>query len=95
MGARVQGERTAHRRAVLHGTWGGKEDWGKPSILEDFSLFWGVVVLNESNSYIILFTVSSLFPDFPRRIQYSPESNSRPARHIQSSWGVSYPEMSV
>ena len=61
----------------------------------DFSWFWRAVVLNESNSYIILFTVSSLFSKFPHRIQGSPECYSTPARHIQSSWGVSYPELSV
>jgi len=31
MGARVQGERTAHRRFT--GIWGGKEDWRKAGIL--------------------------------------------------------------
>ena len=56
---------------------------GEKQASYDFSLFWGVVVLNESNSYTILFTVSSLFSDFPHRIQCSPESYSRPARHIQ------------
>ena len=78
-------------------SWGLGEETGvgEKQASYDFSLFWGVVVLKESNSYIILFTVSSLFPDFSHRVQCSPESNSRPARHIQSSWGVSYPEMSV
>ena len=68
---------------------------GEKQASYDFSLFRGVVVLNESNSYIILFTVSPLFSDFPHRIQGSPECYSTPARHIQSSWGVSYPELSV
>ena len=61
----------------------------------DFSWFWGAVVLNESNSYIILFTVSSLFSDFSPTGKCSPECYSRRVRHIQSSWGVSYPELSV
>ena len=68
---------------------------GEKQASYDFSLFWGVVVLNESNSYIVLFTISSLFSDFPHRIQHSPESYSRPARHIQSNWGISYPKLSV
>ena len=58
---------------------------GEKQASYDFSLFRGVVVLNESNSYIILLTVSSLFSDFPHRIQCSPECYSTPARHIQSS----------
>ena len=78
-------------------SWGLGEETGvgEKQASYDFSLFWGVVVLKESNSYIILFTVSSLFPDFSHRVQCSPESNSRPARHIHSSWGVSHHELSV
>ena len=56
---------------------------GEKQVSCDFSLIWGALVLHESNSYIILFTVSSLFSDFPHRIQCSPESYSRPARHSQ------------
>jgi len=33
MGASVQGERTAHRHAVLHRDLGGKEGWRKAYLL--------------------------------------------------------------
>ena len=97
MGARVQGERPAHRHVVLHGDLGreGGLEKSKRLMISVCFVGGGRVVLNESNSYIILFTVSSLFSDFPHRIQHSPESYSRPARHIQSNWGISYPKLSV
>ena len=95
MGAHVQGERPAHRHVVLHGDLGREGGLEKSKHRMISGCFWGVVVLNEPNSYIILFIVSSLFSDFPHRIWCSPESYSRPARHTQSSWGISYPKLSV
>ena len=94
MGAHVQGERPAHARGASRGLGEGRRT-GEKQALHDFRLFWGVVVLNEPNSYIILFIVSSLFSDFPHRIQCSPESYSKPARHFHSSWGDSHPELSI
>ena len=94
VGASVQGEGTAHRCWCAHRDLGGKEDWGKASVLWfQFGFYFGV--LNESNSYTILFTASSLFSDFFHRIWCGPESYSRPARHIQRSWGGSHPELSL
>ena len=92
VGASVHGERPAHRCVVLHRALGKKGGLGKSKHLR-ISVCFGrgeVVVLNKSNPYTILLT-----SDFPHRIQCSPESYSRPSRHIQSSWGVSYPELSV
>ena len=48
-----------------------------------------------SNPYTTLFIAPSLFSDFPHRIQCSPESYSKPARHFHSSWGDSHPELSI
>ena len=72
---------------------------GEKQALHDFRLFWGVVVLNEPNSYIILFTVSPLFSDFPtgssvaqKVIQDPPDIPSRVGESVtlncrcETSW---------
>ena len=60
MGARVQGERTAHRRVELHRDLGKKGGLEKSKCLRiSFFCFW---ILN--NSYTILFIASCLFSDF-------------------------------
>ena len=92
MGARVQGERTAHRRVELHRDLGRKRGLEKSKCLRiSIFCFW---ILN--NSYTILFIASSLFSDFfSHRIRCGPESYSIPVRRIQPSGAVSHPELSV
>ena len=79
-------------RGVHTGTWGGKEDWGKASVLW-FQFGFYFRVLNESNSYTILFTASSLFSDFfpqdlvwPRKLLKTSQISSKAGR--QSPWTV-------
>ena len=79
-------------RGVHTGTWGGKENWGKASVLW-FQFGFYFRVLNESNSYTILFTASSLFSDFfpqdlvwPRKLLKTSQISSKAGR--QSPWTV-------
>ena len=92
MGARVQGERTAHRRVELHRDLRRKGGLEKSKRLRiSIFCFW---ILN--NSYTISFIASCLFSDYcPHRIWCGPESYSRPVRCIQPSGAVSHPELSV
>ena len=94
LGGNVQGERTAHRCVELHRDLGRKGGPGKASVLW-FQFGFYFRDLNESKSHTILFTASSRVSNFFHRIWCGPESYSRPARHIQSSWGVSRHELSV
>ena len=95
MGARVQGERTAHRHMLIHRDLGRKGELGESKRLRISVRFVNIWAQNRSNLYIILFTISALFSSFFHRIWCGPECYSRPARHTQWSGEGSHPELSV
>ena len=95
VGARVQGERTAHRHVELHrdlGRKGGLEKSKSLRISVCFLGMWSEMRLIPTLFYSLLHLC---FLIFFHRIWCSPESYSRSTRHIHSDWRGSHCELLV